>query len=303
MVRTLSLLRLEPDSHLLFNRGASAGLGENSPTVDQEGGAKAPIIQTLKITNTSEGNVAWKVRTTAPRAFLVKPRAGIVKGGETAEAIITLLPDFVATVGDFRFEVRAVAVPPERDSIERTDWQDFSSTAVQAARLRAVLSEARGNSVEQQVRASASRSSTVDDVFTPERRRNDGSGFATSQAPTSRRLVGNRDVDERWDEQRRRASNSREAADVGKSSSSVAETGERNKATVLVSDGQQDSDKLPPMSFATKALMGVLICILVFNLYLRPLLGFLRDDGGDGDGDGGDTLQQANAARASAEVP
>lgn len=304
MPAALSLLRVEPESHLVFTRGG----GGNGGGEGEAPAAKVPLVQNLKITNTSEGNAAWKVRTTAPQAFLVKPRAGVVKPGESAEVAITLLPDAGTGLGsDLRFEVRAAAVPAERESIERADWQDFPSTAVEVARLRALCREQRGD--QQQQRAGAACGGVGDgDAVSPESRRRAGGAsdrservFGGGSAAAARRAAGG--GDERSDEPRgwrppRRPSREQDqtAASLGAASPSGAagaSSEKRGKATVLVNDGREDGDKLPPMSTATKGLLGVLIAILVFNLYLRPLLGFLL---GEGDGAPSSSLADGTAA-------
>merc|ERR1740129_2278646 len=44
-------------------------------------------------------------------------------------------------------------------------------------------------------------------------------------------------------------------------------------------DGNYDPNKPPPMGPVTKAILGILIAILIFNLYLRPLLGVALGSG------------------------
>merc|ERR1740117_600514 len=104
----LTLLSLEPVGRIAFPHGA----GEK-------------VTKTLTITNKSEESTAWKVRTTAPKAFLVLPRAGVLKAGEQVEAVITLLPESGET--DFRFEVGATQVEADRGRLEREAWGEVAS--------------------------------------------------------------------------------------------------------------------------------------------------------------------------------
>jgi hypothetical protein len=47
---------------------------------------------TLTITNVSNGNVAYKVKTTAPKAYVVKPNQGIIEAGQKVEVEISFVP-------------------------------------------------------------------------------------------------------------------------------------------------------------------------------------------------------------------
>lgn len=46
----------------------------------------------LTISNVSQGNVAYKVKTTAPRYYVVKPNQGILDRGQRINIDITLIP-------------------------------------------------------------------------------------------------------------------------------------------------------------------------------------------------------------------
>ena len=51
----------------------------------------------LTIDNTSQGNVAYKVKTTAPKFYVVKPNQGILDKGQKITIDITLLASNVST--------------------------------------------------------------------------------------------------------------------------------------------------------------------------------------------------------------
>lgn len=51
---------------------------------------------TLTITNTSSGNLAYKVKTTAPRQYVVKPNQGIIDKGQKVAVDITLIQSAVS---------------------------------------------------------------------------------------------------------------------------------------------------------------------------------------------------------------
>ena len=47
---------------------------------------------TLTITNVSSANVAYKVKTTAPKAYVVKPNQGIIEARQKVEIEIAFVP-------------------------------------------------------------------------------------------------------------------------------------------------------------------------------------------------------------------
>merc|ERR1719221_1559579 len=93
----MTLLTLEPDTELLFCKSAST----TSPS------------RMLKLTNTSSEHVAFKVKTTAPKSYLVRPSTGTLPPGDAQEVQIILQPqsgnEGAAGTSD-RFLVQAVKV-------------------------------------------------------------------------------------------------------------------------------------------------------------------------------------------------
>ena len=62
---------------------------------------------TLQITNISKtgSNLAYKVKTTAPRHYVVKPNQGILDVGQTMSVDITLIPSPENKIDDNKFLV------------------------------------------------------------------------------------------------------------------------------------------------------------------------------------------------------
>ena len=54
---------------------------------------------TLTITNVSAGNVAYKVKTTAPKAYVVKPNQGIIEARQNVQIEISFVPVPVGQIG------------------------------------------------------------------------------------------------------------------------------------------------------------------------------------------------------------
>lgn len=284
-MRPLSLLRLNPDSRIMF------------PFSSEE-----KVLRTLQISNsTSEIAVAWKVRTTAPKAFLVLPRAGMLKPGESAEVEITLLPD--SGEGDLRFQVQATRIEDGRDRLERTAWAELPRSEREVAELRAVLvgktttpshgSEGwtsdrvggnnHGHAREQEWPAGDGDGfrNHAGGAMLGERLRRPGFGASwgggrgggeTDGGPAPRNQAA-----ATWET--RGSTNSASTTPPGSASSRLRERtkgGAPAGAAASTAAGDQrgpiDVDRTPPVSLLTKVVLGVLIGALAVNLYLRPLL-------------------------------
>lgn len=124
---TMTTLQLEPEDRLSFCK---------TP------GSPAPN-RTLKLTNKHSGNVAFKVKTTAPKAYLVRPSSGTLRPKETQEVQIILQAQGAgdsSQVNNHRFLVQAVAVS-SAEQVSREQWSEFDKDSIQEQRLSVVLEE------------------------------------------------------------------------------------------------------------------------------------------------------------------
>uniref|UniRef100_A0A7S2MM68 MSP domain-containing protein n=1 Tax=Alexandrium andersonii TaxID=327968 RepID=A0A7S2MM68_9DINO len=125
----MTLLQLEPDNTLYF--------------------CKTPMTTSphkiLKLTNLHSGNVAFKVKTTAPKAYLVRPSSGTLRKGEHQEVQIILQPTGTdaGQPNNHRFLVQAVPVS-SNEAVNRDQWAEFTKEAIQELRLNVVLEEKEG---------------------------------------------------------------------------------------------------------------------------------------------------------------
>ena len=71
--------------------------------------SKEPVEQKLVITNISGGPIAFKVKTTAPKAYLVRPSNDMLAAGRSVDVKILLQPG-VERDTPHRFLVQAVAL-------------------------------------------------------------------------------------------------------------------------------------------------------------------------------------------------
>merc|ERR1712137_318573 len=100
--------------------------------------------RTLKLTNLTHGNVAFKVKTTAPKSYLVRPSSGVLKAKEVSE--VSILVQQHDKLSSHRFLVQAVAVPENAETFSKQQWQEVSNDALQEKKLN-VLCEVSDNNI------------------------------------------------------------------------------------------------------------------------------------------------------------
>jgi hypothetical protein len=94
----------------------------------------------LKLKNTSSSAVAFKVKTTAPKNYLVKPSAGVIAANSDADIKITLNKQTSdPSANNDRFLVQAVKSVSGKE-LTKEEWQALDKSAVQELRLHVVFS-------------------------------------------------------------------------------------------------------------------------------------------------------------------
>mmetsp|Transcript_6785 Transcript_6785/g.18830 ORF Transcript_6785/g.18830 Transcript_6785/m.18830 type:complete len:217 (-) Transcript_6785:80-730(-) len=119
----LALLTVNPDDVVVFTKTQM-----NNPGTS------------LTLTNVSEGHVAFKVKTTAPKSYVVKPSYGTMKPGEKQEVqiILQLSPDL--SVSSDRFLVQATKTS-SAEEVPREQWNSFPADSIQSTKLNVQLDE------------------------------------------------------------------------------------------------------------------------------------------------------------------
>jgi hypothetical protein len=121
----MNLLQLEPESTLYFCKTPL----QTSPN------------RNLKLTNNGSGYVAFKVKTTAPKAYLVRPSSGTLRPRESTEVQIILQPTGSdGQANNHRFLVQAVGVQSS-EAVSREEWGSYPKESIQEQRLNVVLEE------------------------------------------------------------------------------------------------------------------------------------------------------------------
>jgi len=133
----MSLLQCDPREFLHFSKSPAAP----SPN------------RLLKLKNVHSGFVAFKVKTTAPKSYVVRPCSGTLRPGDTQEVQIILQPGNTDSASAHRFLVQA-AVVHDSEPIERGDWAKFPRDALQEQMLNVVVDE-QGSGEEKPVAGAA----------------------------------------------------------------------------------------------------------------------------------------------------
>merc|ERR1719149_243845 len=122
----MTLLALDPSQSLVF---------ASNPK-----GLDPGPSQTLTLINKSSGNVAFKVKTTAPKSYVVRPSSGLLKSNESSEVQIILQPSQEAGSNNHRFLVQAVGVSGN-EAITREAWEALGKEEIEEKRLNVVIED------------------------------------------------------------------------------------------------------------------------------------------------------------------
>ncbi|CAF0842467.1 unnamed protein product [Adineta ricciae] len=100
---------------------------------------------TLKLSNSGNERLAYKIKTTAPKRYCVKPNSGFLDANATANIQVMLQPQIPGQSDDrskHKFMVQWVAVPNSYgDDVENFWKQDLKSLNVQDSKLKCVFAE------------------------------------------------------------------------------------------------------------------------------------------------------------------
>ncbi|KAK7097956.1 motile sperm domain-containing protein 2-like isoform X2 [Littorina saxatilis] len=92
----------------------------------------------ITLTNTLMHPIAFKVKTTAPEKYRVRPSTGVVKPGEAFEVYVYLLPGYMNTVERDKFLVMAMEVTG--DTYDVSLWKTAPKDSIMEHRMRCVAS-------------------------------------------------------------------------------------------------------------------------------------------------------------------
>ncbi|KAL0977910.1 hypothetical protein UPYG_G00163110 [Umbra pygmaea] len=123
MARQEQVLLLEPQHELKF-RGPFSDV----------------VNTTLKLSNPTDRNVCFKVKTTAPRRYCVRPNSGVIDAGTSINVSVMLQPfDYDPNEkSKHKFMVQSMLAPPEMTDMEGV-WKEAKSEELMDSKLRCVF--------------------------------------------------------------------------------------------------------------------------------------------------------------------
>jgi hypothetical protein len=102
-------------------------------------------ITTLKLANSGNERLAYKIKTTAPKRYCVKPNSGYLEAHTTANIQVMLQPQAAGQPDDrtkHKFMVQWVAVPNNyTDDVDNFWKQDLKTLNVQDSKLKCVFAD------------------------------------------------------------------------------------------------------------------------------------------------------------------
>ncbi|XP_070797868.1 vesicle-associated membrane protein-associated protein B/C [Pituophis catenifer annectens] len=123
MAKTEQVLILEPQHELKFK----------GPFTDV-------VTTNLKLGNSTQKNVCFKVKTTAPRRYCVRPNSGIIDAGTSINVSVMLQPfDYDPNEkSKHKFMVQSMFAPPDTSDMEAV-WKEAKPEELMDSKLKCVF--------------------------------------------------------------------------------------------------------------------------------------------------------------------
>jgi len=125
------------------------------------------VSQTAHITleNVTSSSVGFKIKTTAPKNYLVRPSTGVVEPHASLKVQIILQPlKTEPESGVDRFSIQATALDGDAQSLEKDQWKSVDKAKIQDHRLTVVFTEPTSGDA-----GAASATSPVEGAFGEEK--------------------------------------------------------------------------------------------------------------------------------------
>ncbi|XP_060936193.1 vesicle-associated membrane protein-associated protein A-like [Limanda limanda] len=108
------------------------------------------VASNLILTNPSDRRVCFKVKTTAPHRYFVRPNNGVIDAGGTFNVSVMLKHfDYDPNLKTkHKLMVQTIFVPPNVSDIDAL-WKDSNSNDIMISKLRCVLEEQSENDLEE----------------------------------------------------------------------------------------------------------------------------------------------------------
>ncbi|XP_062852833.1 vesicle-associated membrane protein-associated protein B/C isoform X3 [Trichomycterus rosablanca] len=98
------------------------------------------VTSTLKLTNPTDRNVCFKVKTTAPHRYCVRPNSGVIEAGVSVNVSVMLQPfDYDPNEKcKHKFMVQSIMAPPDMTDMERL-WKEAKPEELMDSKLRCIF--------------------------------------------------------------------------------------------------------------------------------------------------------------------
>ncbi|XP_066254417.1 vesicle-associated membrane protein-associated protein B [Euwallacea similis] len=156
MLKQEQVLQIEPQTELKF-----------------VGPFSQPVTSFMKLTNPSDKRVMFKIKTTAPKKYCVRPNSGVLQPGETTQIAICLQPFLYDPTekNKHKFMVQTVFLPETGDVSVENLWKEVLPENLMDSKLKCVFevptqeqpSGATGGEVTATVHSVDNSDSKVDD--------------------------------------------------------------------------------------------------------------------------------------------
>lgn len=131
------------------------------------------VSRVLKIKNTHTSPIAFKVKTTAPKQYCVRPNSGRIEPGREVEVSVLLQamkqdPPIDAKCRD-KFLVQSVSVAPDKDfGTVQEIWDSVEKSAIQERKIRVTFLPAEGGKPDPAITTPVRRSLANGTEATPD---------------------------------------------------------------------------------------------------------------------------------------
>ncbi|KAJ8968914.1 hypothetical protein NQ317_004873 [Molorchus minor] len=123
MSKQEQVLQIEPQNELRFR-----------------GPFNVAVTSYMKLTNPTDKKVMFKIKTTAPKKYCVRPNSGVLEPNSTAEIAICLQPFLFdpAEKNKHKFMVQTVFAPEGEINLEQL-WKEISPEQLMDSKLKCVF--------------------------------------------------------------------------------------------------------------------------------------------------------------------
>ncbi|KAF7270804.1 VAMP-associated protein 33kDa [Rhynchophorus ferrugineus] len=100
-----------------------------------------PVTAYMKLSNPTDKNVMFKIKTTAPKRYCVRPNSGLLEPHKAIEIAICLQPFLYnpAEKNKHKFMVQTVFAPESADTNLETLWKEISPDQLMDSKLKCVF--------------------------------------------------------------------------------------------------------------------------------------------------------------------